>query len=154
MIASSGLTNFINASGQRVCEIFDINVVVSLKGLQNGGDNNFKYPYQALCPVTNTTKTFNNINDVYDELLLCAKELEDKGIVDVAETLYIEHFMFSNTYELVDKNIQQRIKEYNFCKAFSVPPYPSLNETPAKVVDDFLEIEHIMLNIKKEKNVR
>tara|TARA_B100000700_G_C14693043_1_gene690829 strand:- start:22 stop:180 length:159 start_codon:yes stop_codon:yes gene_type:complete len=50
--------------------------------------------------------------------------------------------------------MQQRIKEYNFCKSFSVPPYPSLNDTPARVVDDFLEIEYIMNNIKKEQNDR
>jgi len=84
--------------------------------------------------------------------LNCYQELEDKKIKNVSETIYIEHFFFCNTSELLDKNIQQRIKEYNFCKAFSVPPFSSLNETPAQVVDDFLEIENIMLNIKKEKN--
>ena len=83
----------------------------------------------------------------------CYAELKDKGVKNISETIYVEHFYFANTFELIDKDIQQRIKEYNFCKSFSVPPYPSLNETPAKVVDDFLEIEHIMLNIKKEKNV-
>ena len=83
----------------------------------------------------------------------CYEELKVKNVNNISETIYTEHFFFCNTYELVDKKIQQRIKEYNFCKSFSVPPYPSLNDTPAKVVDDFLEIEHIMSNIKKEKNV-
>ena len=82
----------------------------------------------------------------------CYQELEDKNVQNKSETIYIEHFYFSNTSELLDNKIQQRIKEYNFCKAFSVPPFPSLNDTPAKVVDDFLEIENIMLNIAKEKN--
>lgn len=77
--------------------------------------------------------------------------MEDKGIVDVAETLYIEHFMFSNTYELVDKNIQQRIKEYNFCKAFNCPPYPTIKETPINLIDDFLNIELITLQHSKNK---
>ena len=81
----------------------------------------------------------------------CYAELESKGIKNISETIYVEHFYFANTFELLDKNIQQRIKEYNYCKAFNCPPYKSLNETPAKVVDDFLEIEHIMLNIRKEQ---
>ena len=83
----------------------------------------------------------------------CYSELIEKNISNVSETLYIEHFYFSNTSELIDKKIQQRIKEYNFCKAFNCPPYSSLMDTPAKVVDDFLEIEGIMLKIAKEKNV-
>ena len=58
--------------------------------------------------------------------------------------------MFCNTDQLIDKKIQTRIKEYNFCKSFSCPPYPSLKETPAKVIDDFLEIESIMNRIKLE----
>ncbi len=82
----------------------------------------------------------------------CYEELKENNVKNISETIYSEHFFFCNTFELIDKNIQQRIKEYNFCKSFSVPPYPSLNDTPAKVVDDFLEIEYIMSNIKKEKN--
>ena len=82
----------------------------------------------------------------------CYAELKDKGIKNISDTIYSEHFFFCNTSELLDKNIQQRIKEYNYCKAFNTAPFSSLNETPAKVVDDFLEIEYIMSNINKEKN--
>lgn len=82
----------------------------------------------------------------------CNAELEQRDIKNKSETLYVEHFYFANTYELIDKKIQQRIKEYNYCKAFNCPPFSSLNETPAKVVDEFLEIENIMLNIRNEKN--
>ena len=133
--------------------LFYVNVWISIKGIKGTGDNGFEYPYEAISPVDGTKKTFISIDDVYGELLNCYAELKDKGVKNISETIYVEHFYFANTFELIDKDIQQRIKEYNFCKSFSVPPYPSLNETPAKVVDDFLEIEHIMLNIKKEKNV-
>ena len=83
----------------------------------------------------------------------CYQELVDKNIKNISETLYVEHFYFANTSDLLDKKIQQRIKEYNYCKAFNCPPFSSLDKTPAKVVDDFLEIETIMLNIRNEKNV-
>ena len=82
----------------------------------------------------------------------CYQELEDRNVKNISETLYVEHFYFANTSDLLDKKIQQRIKEYNYCKAFKCPPFSSLNKTPAKVVDDFLEIENIMHNIRNEKN--
>ena len=69
----------------------------------------------------------------------------------MSESLYSEHFFFCNTSELLDKKIQQRIKEYNFCKAFNTAPFPSLSETPAPVVDDFLEIEYTIKSIKPQK---
>ena len=82
----------------------------------------------------------------------CYEELDKKNIKNISETLYVEHFYFANTSDLLDKKIQQRIKEYNYCKSFNCPPFPSLDKTPARVVDDFLEIEHIMLNIRNERN--
>lgn len=84
----------------------------------------------------------------------CYQELEDKNVQNKSETIYIEHFYFANTSELLDRKIQQRIKEYNYCKAFNTAPFPSLNQTPADVVDDFMEIENIMVQISKEKNGR
>ena len=125
---------------------------MSIKGLKGSGYNGFNYPYKATSPVDGKKKLFNNIDDVHGELLNCYEELKEKNVTNISETLYIEHFYFANTTDLLDSKIQQRIKEYNFCKAFSVPPFPSLNDTPAKVVDDFLEIENIMLNVAKEKN--
>ena len=86
-------------------------------------------------------------------MINCYEELEQKQVKNKSESLYIEHFYFANTSELLDTKIQQRIKEYNYCKSFNTAPYPSLSQTPAKVVDDFLEIEYIMNNIKREQNV-
>ena len=81
----------------------------------------------------------------------CYQELEDKNIENKSETLYAEHFFFCNTSELLDQKTQERIKEYNYCKAINTAPYSSLNETPAKVVDEFLAIEDTMKRIKQNK---
>ena len=83
------------------------------------------------------------------ELIICYDELTNKNIEAIGETLYIEHFFFCNTYDLVDSKYQQRIKEYNFSKAFSCPPYPSLKDTPAQVIDEFLAIENEIDYIRK-----
>ena len=95
---------------------------------------------------------FNTMNDVYDELENCYNEIIYKKVKEVGETLYIEHFFFCTTSDLLDEKAQQRIKEYSYCKAFNCPPFPSLKETPAKVVDEFMLIEN-ELNYLKSKDI-
>ena len=115
------------------------------------GHNGFEYPYKAVSPVDGQSKEFFSIDDVYGELLNCYQELQQKRIRNVSETLYTEHFFFCNTSELLDSKTQQRIKEYNFCKAFNCPPYPTIKETPINLIDDFLNIELITLQHSKNK---
>ena len=78
----------------------------------------------------------------------CYEECINKNVKSFGETLYVEHFFFCNTSELIDKEAQMTISKYNFCKAFNCPPFPSLNDTPAKLVDDFMIIENEFNNHK------
>lgn len=95
---------------------------------------------------------FKSREDVHKELEMCYDELIQTETNNIGETLYEEHFFFCNTSELLDKNCQKRIKEYNFCKSFNTGPYPSLQETPANIVEEFLTIETEFKKIKpKEK---
>tara|TARA_R100001594_G_scaffold8569_1_gene21935 strand:+ start:334 stop:708 length:375 start_codon:yes stop_codon:yes gene_type:complete len=119
--------------------------------LSNNGDNGFRFPYKALSPVTGKRKMFNSMEDVYEELEACYDEIMEKNISAIGDTLYTEHFYFCNTHKLLDQNVQQRIKEYSYCKTFSCPPFPSLQETPAKVIDEFMLIEK-ELNYLKSKD--
>tara|TARA_R100001530_G_scaffold44863_2_gene33949 strand:+ start:1340 stop:1627 length:288 start_codon:yes stop_codon:yes gene_type:complete len=91
------------------------------------------------------------MDDVYTELEACYDEIMEKNISAIGETLYTEHFFFCNTSELLDENVQQRIKEYSYCKTFSTPPYSSLQKTPAKIIDEFMLIEK-ELNYLKAKD--
>ena len=98
---------------------------------------------------------FESMDDVYEELEACYDEIMERQISSVGDTLYTEHFYFCNTNDLLDVNVQQRIKEYSYCKAFSTPPYPSLQKTPAKVVDEFMLIEKELNYLKsKDSNVK
>ena len=94
---------------------------------------------------------FNSMEDVYEELEACYDEIMEKNISAIGDTLYKEHIYFCNKHELLDQNVQQRIKEYSYCKTFSCPPFPSLQETPAKVIDEFMLIEK-ELNYLKSKD--
>ena len=124
--------------------------------MNNNGDNGFKYPYYAISPVNGKRKLFKTTDDVYKELELCYDEIMEKNINDIGETLYTEHFFFCNTYELINSDYQRKIKKYIFSKTFSVPPYPTLQETPADTIDDFMlidnELKHIKSKQAKENN--
>ena len=110
--------------------------------MHNNGDNGFVYPYKTLSPVTRKAKRFSNINDVYLELCECYDNALEIDPNRIGEILYTEHFFFCNTYELLDKEAQMTIKKYNFCKTFISPPFPSLDETPANIFEDFMKIEN------------
>ena len=71
---------------------------------------------------------------------MCYDELINKNIKAVGENLYAEHFFFANTLDLVDSEIQDYIKQFNFIKNFNIPPYPSLKEIPADEFDIYNEI--------------
>ena len=119
-----------------------MNCWISYYGIKNGGYNGFgEYPYQARSPATNSLKIYKDLSDVLSELCYIYDELIEKGEDNLGEILYLDHFFFCNTSDLVVIKFQDLIKSFNFCKTFSCPPYSSLDLTPANLVDDFLEIE-------------
>ena len=92
---------------------------------------------------------FRNINDVYLELTECYDNSLAVDENKVGEILYTEHFFFCNTSALLNKEAQMTIKKYNYCKTFNCPPYPSLDDTPAKLFEDFMIIEKEYNNNKQ-----
>ena len=77
-------------------------------------------------------------------------EAKDKGF-KLGGALYKQIFFFADPHLLVDNKIQDRINEYQFCKQFKCPPYPTLQETPYEVIDDFLIIEEEFNNCIEEE---
>lgn len=80
------------------------------------------------------------MSDVYEEIIKLYDQAEAKGF-NIGEALYSQCAFFCDYSKLLDSKIQTRIKEFNYCKAFSCPPYPSLQETPANMLDEFMIIE-------------
>ncbi len=94
---------------------------------------------------------YSSIDDVYEELII----LYDKSIkkdFSLGEALYKQCLFFVDTNLLIDKDAQTLIKKYTFCKKFNTPPYPSLKETPAKIIDDFMVIDDEINAITESKN--
>ena len=109
--------------------------------MQKGAYSGVSFPYVALCPSNRKKAEFGSILDVYDEIIRLYEEAETKGFNAVGEAIYTQSFFFTDHALLVDNTIQNRIREYQFCKQFSCPPYPSLQETPAKIIEQFSVIE-------------
>ena len=108
--------------------------------MQKGAFAGVSFPYVALCPSNRKKSLFVGITDVYDEIIRLYEEADTKGF-NVGEAIYTQSFFFADHELLLDSNMQNRIKEFKFCKTFSCPPYPNLQETPANIIDDFFIIE-------------
>ena len=128
-----------------------INVWISFNGLQDSKFKDVEFPYVSKCPSNGRKSEFGGIQDVYDEIIRLYEEADAKGF-NVGEAIYTQSFFFSDHERLIDPNMQSRIKEFRYCKTFSCPPYPSLYETPAEIIDDFFIIdEEFNLCLKKQQ---
>ena len=98
---------------------------------------------------------FNNIDDVLDELYRLYDEAINKGY-DLGEALYMQIAFFADPNLLIDIGSQNRIKEYQFCKRFSCPPYKDMQSTPANLIDEFMIIDQEFHNCeeKQQKKVK
>jgi len=84
------------------------------------------------------------------ELERCYDEAVSEGY-PIGTALYHQHFFFANPNELLDSKSQRLIKEYSYCKETKTPPYPSIQETPASYIDDFMIIRDEIHEFKKEQ---
>ncbi len=110
---------------------------ISLNGLQGKYSLPHEFPYDAINPMTVRQQTFNSIDDVYMVLNECYDKCVEKGFDRLGEALYQQSLFIVNDTLLIDKKIQNKIKEFQFCKEFNVPPYPSLQETPVDTINNF-----------------
>lgn len=126
---------------------------ISLNGLQGNYTLPNEFPYEAMNPMSAQKQTFNNIDDVYIVLNECYDKCVKKGFNRLGEALYQQSLFIVNDILLLDEDMQNSIKKYQFCKKFNAPPYPSLQDTPANVVESFMIIDdEIQQYTLKEKN--
>jgi hypothetical protein len=58
----------------------------------------------------------------------------------LGQSLYSQGNFFADLTLLLCEKMQRRIKEYLFCDKFTTTLYPTMSETPANIIDDFLII--------------
>ena len=126
-----------------------MNVWFSAKGVQEG---DFVFPYDTKSVVDGKMTTFSSIEDVHTEL----ERAYDNALSEdyhIGEALYMEHFFYCNSQDLLCSKSQNFIKEYQFCKDSNTPPFPSLKDTPAEFIDKWSIVKsEISYIIKQESN--
>ena len=89
---------------------------------------------------------------MYDEVIRLSDDAEQKGFkTGMGDAIYTQSFLFADHTLLIDSSMQNRIKEHQFCKTFFCPPYPTLQETPVNIIDDFFIIEEEYNHCIKKK---
>ena len=107
-----------------------------------------------MSPTQGKTVTFNNIEDVYSEIIRLGEKAKEKGF-KIGESIYKGAFFFVDQKLIVTREMQNRIKEYKYCKSFNCSYSQSLDITPAKIVDDFIiiseEFENAQIKDREDK---
>ena len=102
--------------------------------------------------MTAKDKTFNSIDDVYEVLIECYDKCIEKGYNRLGKALHQQALFIVNEELILDQDIQLTIKKHQYRKQFNCPPYPSMIETPANVIDDFMVIEQEMTQFRNKEN--
>ena len=123
---------------------------ISFNDLKKGAFSGVSFPYVAKQLSTNKNAEYKAISDVYDEIIKLYDIADQKGY-NLGEALYSQLFFFVDPELLVDEDMQNRIKEYTFCKKFNCPPAPSIDQVPIDLFDDFLIIEEEYVNCVKSQ---
>ena len=92
-------------------------------------------------PMTTKAQEFKSMDDIYNVLIECYDKCVKKGFTRLGEALRQQSLFIVNDELLLDSNMQLTIKKHQFCKQFNCPPYPSLSQTPANIIEDFMIIE-------------
>ena len=92
-------------------------------------------------PMKVKEETFRSIQDIHNVLIECYDKCQEKGVSKIGKALYQQSLYICNDTMLLSKDAQQLIKKYQFCKSFNCPPYPSLQDTPANIMESFMIIE-------------
>ena len=125
---------------------------ISLRGFSQKQRFPWTFPYDGANPFTGKKFKIESKETIYKLLIDIYNECNKNGFKNIGEAMYEQGLMFINMTMLVDEECQIQIKEHKFCRDFKCPPYPSLIETPAHIVDNFMVIdEEIMQYSKRDK---
>lgn len=96
---------------------------------------------------------YKSIDDINDELIRIYDDAKEKGF-DVGESCFKQLPYFANISTLLNNLDQTTILKYSYSKITNTPPYPSLQDTPADFVDQFMFIEQEtnLINNSEQEN--
>lgn len=101
-----------------------------------------------------TPKVYKNIDDVYNELILLEKKTKENG-GEVGKGLYNVLPFFVNDEKLEEIECYNTILKIAYCKQSKTPPFQTLQDTPAKFVDEYMIVSseiNSLIDDERERN--
>jgi len=127
-----------------------LNVRFSALGVPEDFKGFSVFPYLAPSLVSGKKAKFNNLDDVKEEMTNIMANKLHEGTGNIGRVLYEGLPFFANASNFVDSDNQLLIKKFQYCQLTNTPPFPSLDKTPAKIVEDFTTIDSEINAIQKE----
>lgn len=107
-----------------------------------------EFPYKRQSPITNKVRTYNNQEEVLDEIDKVFDKYE-KSKFSMGRNLYFILPLFCDPRCLYEEWIGEVIKEYKLIKQFNIPIANNLYEADAILIDNLLIIDNELNSIRE-----
>ena len=93
-------------------------------------------PYKRQSPLTKRVKTYKNIEQVWEEIILLVDQWKDSNF-SLGRNLYFHLPLFMNPKWIINDEDNILLKEYNWVKEFNIPLAKDLDSADANKIEIF-----------------
>jgi len=95
-----------------------------------------EFPYKRQSPVSKKVKTYENIEQVWEEIELLVEKWKDSKF-SLGRNLYFHLPLFMNPQWIINDEDNILLKEYNWVKEFNIPLAKDLDSADANKIEIF-----------------
>ena len=106
-----------------------------------------EFPYKRQSPLTKRVKTYKNIEQVWEEIILLVDQWKDSNF-SLGRNLYFHLPLFMNPRWIVNQDDNILLKEYSWIKEFNIPLAQDLDSADANKIETFDIIKNEIGSIK------
>ena len=106
-----------------------------------------EFPYKRQSPLTKRVKTYKNIEQVWEEIILLVDQWKDSNF-SLGRNLYFHLPLFMNPKWIVNQDDNILLKEYSWIKEFNIPLAQDLDSADANKIEIFDIIKNEIGSIK------
>ena len=107
-----------------------------------------EFPYKRQSPLTKRVKTYKNIEQVWEEIILLVDQWKDSNF-SLGRNLYFHLPLFMNPRWIVNQDDNILLKEYSWIKEFNIPLAQDLDSADAYRLEIFDNIRQELNEITK-----
>ena len=111
--------------------------------------NQFILPYTAQSPITRNVKSFNTVNDIWDEIEIVANSERNKR--SLGQELWYLIPLFANPIYVLSNHYINLINEYYYVTEYHIPLAKNLDDADAVKLESFTIIRNELTQAKNEK---